>query len=153
MSILSDRNLNKVSPAAQKDKVKMKRLVVFTDEDTPGIRGANVTSSNLTDYARKNTVKVKYGTGYDTGKRKNIIKVPKSEYKKENPIFKDTKSSEGYFVPTTPRDTKRLTKYNRRIGARFVSKEKAADKIDKTIDRVENDAKRGNPWNKQLVNK
>ena len=152
MSILSDRNLNKVSPAAQKDKVKTKRIVVFRDDKNPGLRNADVSTSQLTDYAKKNTVKVKHGTGYDTGKSKHIIKVPKSEYKKENPIFKDKKSSEGYFTPTTPRDTKKLTKYNRRIGARFVSKEKAADKIDKTIDRVENDAKRGNPWNKQLVN-
>jgi len=148
MSILSDRHLNKVAPAAQKDKVKMKRVVIFTDEDNQGIRGANVTKSNLTDYAVENTVRRKVGTGYDTGKTKHIIKVPKSEYKKENPMFRDKKAAEGYFIPTTPRDTKRLTKYNRRVGARFVSEEKAADKIDKKIDKIENAAKRGNPFSK-----
>jgi hypothetical protein len=146
MSILKDRHLNKVSPAAQKDKVKTKRIVVFRDDNNPGLRNADVSQNSLTDYAKKNTVKVKYGTGYDTGKTKHIIKVPKSEYKKENALLKPQTTKEGYFVPTTPRDTKRLTKYNRRIGARFISKEKAADKIDKTIDRIENAAQRGNPF-------
>ena len=148
MSILSDRHLNKVSPAAQKDKVKTKRIVVFRDENNPGLRNADVSQSALTDYAKKHTVKVKYGTGYDTSKSKHIIKVPKSEYRKENAIIKPQVTKEGYFTPTTPRDTKRLTKYNRRVGSRFISKEKAADKIDKTIDRIENAAKRGNPFAK-----
>ena len=80
MSILSDRHLNKVSPAAQKDKVKTKRIVVFRDDDNPGLRNADVSQNSLTDYAKKNTVKVKYGTGYDTGKTKHIIKVPKSYF-------------------------------------------------------------------------
>lgn len=146
MSALSNRGLIKKNS----DKIKTKRIVVFRDDANTGLRNADVSTSNLTDYARKNTVKVKYGTGYDTSKSKHIIKVPKSEYKKENALIKPQKTKEGYFTPTTPRDTKRLTKYNRRIGARFVSKEKAADKIDKTIDRVENDAKRGNPWNKMV---
>lgn len=146
MSALSNRGLIKKAG----DKIKTKRIVVFRDDANTGLRNADVSTSNLTDYARKNTVKVKYGTGYDTSKSKHIIKVPKSEYKKENALIKPQKTKEGYFTPTTPRDTKRLTKYNRRIGARFVSKEKAADKIDKTIDRVENDAKRGNPWNKMV---
>ena len=148
MSILADRHLNKVSPAAQKDKVKTKRIVVFRDENNPGLRNADVSKENLTDYAKKHTVKVKYGTGYDTGKSKHIIKVPKSEYRKENAIIKPHVTEEGYYVPTTPRDTKRITKYNRRVGARFVSEKKAADKIDKTIDRIENAAKRGNPFAK-----
>jgi len=91
MSILSDRNLNKVSPAAQKDKVKTKRIVVFRDDDNKGLRNADVGTSQLTDYAKKNTVKVKYGTGYDTSKTKHIIKVPKSEYKKENALIKPQK--------------------------------------------------------------
>jgi len=146
MSILKDRHLNKVSPAAQKDKVKTKRIVVFRDDVNKGLRNVDVSTSNLTDYAKKNTVKVKYGTGYDTGKTKHIIKVPKSEYKKENALTKPQKTEEGYRNPTTPKDAKRITKYNRRIGARFVSKEKAADKIDKKIDRIENAAKRGNPF-------
>ncbi len=146
MSILKDRHLNKVSPAAQKDKVKTKRIVVFRDDKNEGLRNADVSTSNLTDYAKKNTVKVKVGTGYDSSKSKHIIKVPKSEYKKENALLKPQKTKEGYFTPTTPRDTKRLTKYNRRVGARFISKEKAADKIDKKIDRIENAAKRGNPF-------
>ena len=131
-----------------KDKVKTKRIVVFRDDVNKGLRNIDVSTSQLTDYAKKNTVKVKYGTGYDTSKTKHIIKVPKSEYKKENALIKPQETEKGYRNPTTPRDAKRITKYNRRIGARFVSKKKAADKIDKTIDRVENDAKRGNPWNK-----
>ena len=148
MSILSDRHLNKVSPAAQKDKVKTKRIVVFRDDNNPGLRDADVSQNSLTDYAKKNTVKVKYGTGYDTGKTKHIIKVPKSEYNKENALLKPQTTKEGYFIPTTPRDTKRLTKYNRRVGSRFISKEKQADKIDNYFDKIENKAKRGNPFSK-----
>jgi len=152
MSILSDRKLNKVAPAAQKGKVKTKRLVVFTDDVNPGVRGADVTNNALTDYANKNTVKTKIGTGYDKGKSKHIIKVPKSDYKKQKAILKPGTTKEqddkGYYVPATPRDTKRLTKYNRRVGARFITKKKAANKIDKKIDRIENEAKRGNPFTK-----
>jgi hypothetical protein len=132
MSALSNRGLIKKNS----DKIKTKRVVIFTDDSNPGLRGANVTKSNLTDYAVKNTVKRKVGTGYDTGKTKHIIKVPKSEYKKENPMFKDKKAAEGYFIPTTPRDAKRLTKYNRRVGARFISEEKAANKVDKIMDKA-----------------
>ncbi len=132
MSALSNRGLIKKNS----DKIKTKRIVIFTDDNNPGLRGANVTKSNLTDYAVKNTVKRKVGTGYDTGKTKHIIKVPKSEYKKENPMFRDKKATEGYFIPTTPRDAKRLTKYNRRVGARFISEEKAANKVDKIMDKA-----------------
>tara|TARA_R110000772_G_scaffold18358_1_gene51094 strand:- start:15 stop:749 length:735 start_codon:yes stop_codon:yes gene_type:complete len=125
MSALSNRGLIKKDPG----KIKTKRLVVFTDEDAPGLRGADVTEGSLTDYARKNTVKKKIGTGYDSGKTKHIIKVPKSEYKKENPIFKPrTNVAEGYYQPSTPKDTKKLAKYNRRVGVRFISEEKAANK-------------------------
>jgi len=141
MSILSDRHLNKVSPAAQKDKVKMKRVVVFTDKD-PGKFDTDVSENILTDYAKKHTVKKKIGRGYDTGKTKHIIKVPKADYKKNKPLIKtnlseDTKNK-GYYVPTTPRDTKRLTKHNRRIGARFVEEKTLANRIDKKIDKIEN---------------
>ena len=53
MSILSDRHLNKVSPAAQKDKVKTKRIVVFRGDNNPGLRNADVSQNSLTDYAKK----------------------------------------------------------------------------------------------------
>ena len=96
MSILSDRHLNKVSPAAQKDKVKMKRVVVFTDKD-PGKFDTDVSENILTDYAKKHTVKKKIGRGYDTGKTKHIIKVPKADYKKNKPLIK-TNLSEDIFV-------------------------------------------------------
>jgi len=132
MSALSNRGLIKKNS----DKIKTKRIVVFRDDNNPGLRNADVSQNSLTDYAKKNTVKVKYGTGYDKGKTKHIIKVPKSEYNKENALLKPQTTKEGYFIPTTPRDTKRLTKYNRRVGARFISEEKAANKVDKIMDKA-----------------
>ena len=150
MSILSQRKLNKVSPAALGDKPKKKktkRVVVFTDDVTPGIRGADVTENALTDYAKKNTVKTKIGVGSDKGKKKHILKVPKNEFYDEKPIFKPSKTNaEGFYTPTTPFETKKLTKYNRRVGQRFITKEKQANKIDKKIDAIENKASRGNPF-------
>jgi len=132
MSALSNRGLIKKNS----DKIKTKRIVVFRDDNNPGLRNADVSQNSLTDYAKKNTVKVKYGTGYDKGKTKHIIKVPKSEYNKENALLKPQTTKEGYFIPTTPRDTKRLTKYNRRVGARFISEKKAANKVDKIMDKA-----------------
>jgi hypothetical protein len=124
----------------KKNKEKTKRVVVFTDKD-PGRFDTDVSENILTDYANKHTVKKKIGRGYDTGKTKNIIKVPKADYKKNKPLIKTelSKATEdkGYYVPTTPRDTKRLTKKNRRIGARYVEENKLADRIDKKIDRKE----------------
>jgi hypothetical protein len=117
----------------KKNKEKTKRVVVFTDKD-PGRFDTDVSENILTDYAKKHTVKKKIGRGYDTGKTKHIIKVPKADYKKNKPLIKtdlseDTKDK-GYYVPTTPRDTKRLTKKNRMVGARYVEENKA-EKLDK----------------------
>ena len=123
----------------KKNKEKTKRVVVFTDKD-PGRFDTDVSESILTDYAKEHTVKKKTGRGYDTGKTKHIIKVPKADYKKNKPLIKTeiSKATEdkGYYIPTTPRDTKRLTKKNRRIGARYVEENKLADRIDKKLDRA-----------------
>ncbi len=124
----------------KKNKEKTKRVVVFTDTDK-GRFDTDVTENILTDYAKKHTVKKKIGRGYDTGKAKHIIKVPKADYKKNKPLIKTELSKatqdKGYSVPTTPRDTKRLTKKNRRIGARYVEENRLADRIDNKIDRKE----------------
>ena len=124
----------------KKNKEKTKRVVVFTDTDK-GKFDTDVSENILTDYAKKHTVKKKIGRGYDTGKAKHIIKVPKADYKKNKPLIKTelSKATEdkGYHVPTTPRDTKRLTKKNRRIGARYVEENRLADRIDNKIDRKE----------------
>lgn len=126
----------------KKNKEKTKRVVVFTDKD-PGRFDTDVSENILTDYAKEHTVKKKIGRGYDTGKAKHIIKVPKADYKKNKPLIKtelseDTKEK-GYSVPTTPRDTKRLTKKNRMVGARYVEEKRLANRIDNKIDRAANE--------------
>ena len=128
----------------KKNKEKTKRVVVFTDKDK-GRFNTDVSENYLTDYAKEHTVKKKIGRGYDTGKAKHIIKVPKADYKENKPLIKDDLSKDvkdkGYYVPTTPRDTKRLTKKNRMVGARYVEENKLANRIDNKIDRAPKVAK------------
>ncbi len=93
MSILSDRKLNKVSPAAQngvvdkvkglgskiKNRLQHKKVEVYTDE-----KGR---FPELTDYAKGKTTKSK-PTRTFTGATKHTLMIPKNEFKSNNPIYK-----------------------------------------------------------------
>jgi len=93
MSIISDRNLNKVAPAAQKgvvDKIKSfggkvknrlkhKKLKVYTDPERR--------FPELTKYAEEKTVNVQ-PTNVFTGATEHTLMIPKSDWKSHKQIYK-----------------------------------------------------------------
>lgn len=120
MSILSNRSLNKPSPAARK-KSKTKRVVIFTDEINKSKTDKDISSDILTPYALEHKKKTKFGVNNFNSKgiQKHIIKVPKEDFKKNIPLIKPDGNT-----PTTPKETKKLTKYNRGAGRTFTNKQK-----------------------------
>lgn len=93
MSIISDRKLNKVSPAAQngvvdkikdfggkiKNRLKHKKLKVYTDPDQR--------FPKLSKYAEQKTVNVQPTNMFD-GATEHTLMIPKSEWKSNNPVYK-----------------------------------------------------------------
>jgi len=84
MSILSDRKLNKIAPAAQRGSKKTKKVRVLQGEDYPELSGYSL--SNIEKGSKSKNKKIR-------GKDATIttFNVPKSDYKSSKDLYKQNR--------------------------------------------------------------